>query len=291
MPTAHVLIADITGSTKLYEELPERDALSQISIILARMRTIIDECGGVCINSKGDDTLSVYTEAEQAFAAARAMIETEWANGMAVHAGAYWGEVLNHGTDVFGDAVNTSARLSVLAKPGEVLMGDTTFEQLSERNRALCVSMGGLKLKGKADPVRVHSFAVGDMDTQTVLFGAKEADNGPRTESAALQAGEREWTLTNGQSVMVGRSADCEAVLEHPWVSRKHGSFELRAAQLEYTDHSSSGSTVITADGQEFSLQRRSMPLNGEGVVLVGTRDPSIETSAVRYATNDLMRD
>ncbi len=62
----------------------------------------------------------------------------------------------------------------------------------------------------------------------------------------------------------------------------------LRAAQLEYTDHSSSGSTVITSDGQEFTLQRRSMLLSGEGLVLVGTRDRSMTGSIIRYSTNDL---
>lgn len=291
MPTAHVLIADITGSTRLYETLPEHEAMAQINAVISRMQTIIASCGGAWINSKGDDTLSVYDDAESAFAAARSMIETDWDNDMAIHAGAYWGEVLTNGTDVFGDAVNTSARLSVLAKPGEVLMGDTTFEELGERNQALFVSMGGLKLKGKSQPVKVHSFSVSDMDTQTVLFGAKETQFGPRTESAALCWGDAEQILSDGESLMVGRSTDCDAVLEHPWVSRKHGSFELRAAQLEYTDHSSSGSTVVTSDGQEFALQRRSMQLNGDGYVLVGTRDRSIATSAIRYSTNDLTQD
>lgn len=291
MPTAHVLIADITGSTKLYEQLSDRDALAQISIILARMRSIIEENTGHCVKSQGDDTLSFFGEADQAFQAARAMIQTDWAYGLAVHAGIYWGDVLSQDSDIYGDAVNTAARLASLAKPSEILMGDTVYDRLSDRNRALCVSMGGLKLKGKREATRVHSFAVSDMDTQTVLFGATDTTIGRRTESVALACNGAEWSLLDGQSLMVGRSADCQAVLDHPWVSRKHGSFELRAAQLEYTDHSSSGSTVITSDGQEFSLQRRAMLLNGEGLVLVGTNDQTIAGSVIRYATNDLVPD
>ncbi|MEW9919095.1 adenylate/guanylate cyclase domain-containing protein [Marimonas sp. MJW-29] len=291
MATAHVLIADVTGSTKLYDRMSDREALSRISGILARMRTIVEENGGTCVKSQGDDTLSHFSDADSAFKAARAMIEDDWPDGLAVHAGAYHGELVTHEADIYGDAVNTAARLATLAKPGEILLGDTVFEKLSERNRALCVSMGGLKLKGKESPVRVHSFAVGDLDTQTVLFGAKSVDTGPRTDSVALSCNGAAWTLTDGQSIMVGRSADCEARLAHPWVSRKHGSFELRAAQLEYTDHSSSGSTVITADGQEISLQRRSMLLSGVGMILVGTRDATLSDSVIRYATNDLVPD
>jgi class 3 adenylate cyclase len=291
MAEAHVLIADITGSTKLYDQMSDHDALAQISTVLDRMRAIIEENDGNCVKSQGDDTLSFFSEADQAFKAARMMIEADWNFGLAVHVGAYWGDVLSHDADIYGDAVNTSARLAALAKPGEVLIGDTVFERLSVRNQVLFVSMGGLKLKGKREPTRVHSFAVGELDTQTVLFGAKPSNLGRRTESVALVCGEGNWSLTDGQSVTVGRSPDCHAILEQPWVSRKHGSFELRAAQLEYTDHSSSGSTVVTSDGREYALQRRAMLLNGEGMVMVGTRDRAMAGSIILYTTNDLVPD
>ena len=286
-----MLIADITGSTPLYERLPEHEALHHISTTLDQMRRLIAEAGGTCVKSKGDDTLSHFATADAAFAAARNMIELQLDADLAIHAGIHCGELLTHDTDVYGDTVNTTARLSSLAKPGEVLLGDATFDALDERTRALCVSMGGLKLKGKAHPVKVHSFSVSDMSTQTVLFGATQASSGPRTESVAIDVGGAEISLGDGQSLIVGRAPDCDAVLSDPWVSRKHGVFELRAAQLEYTDHSSSGSTVITSDGREYSLQRRSMLLNGEGMVLIGTRDPAQAASIVRYATNDLVPD
>ena len=288
---AHVLIADITGSTPLYEALPEHEAMAQINLILDRMRSIIAEHGGTCVKSKGDDTLSWFSQADQVFAAARAMIQTDWDHGLAIHAGAYCGELLSQGSDVYGDTVNTAARLSALAKPNEVLLGDTVFSELEDATRALCVSMGGLKLKGKRAPVRVHSYAVSDMSTQTVLFGAARNGSGPRTESVELRCNGATLSLTDGETLMIGRAPDCDAVLSAPWVSRKHGVFELRAAQLEYTDHSSSGSTVITSDGREYALQRRSMLLNGEGMVLIGTSDPAQEGSVVRYATNDLVPD
>lgn len=291
MATAHVLIADITGSTSLYDRLSDQDALAQISTILAQMRSIIEDNGGHCVKSQGDDTLSFFGDAESAFKAARSMIQADWGEGLGVHAGAHCGDVLSQDSDIYGDAVNTAARLAALAKPGEVLVGDTVFEQLAAPLQALFVSMGGVKLKGKRDATRVHSFAVSDLSTQTVLFGMKDSPIGPRTESAMLSCDAQEWSLLDGESVMVGRSSDCQAVVEHPWVSRKHGIFELRAAQLEYTDHSSSGSTVITSGGQEYTLQRRSMLLSGEGMVLVGTRDKTISSSIIRYSTNDLVPD
>lgn len=289
MATAHVLIADITGSTKLYDQLSDLDALAQISMILARMRETIEEFGGHCVKSQGDDTLSFFGDADQAFKAGRNMIEAEWSYGLAVHAGLYCGDVLSQDADIYGDAVNTAARLATLAKPNEVLIGDTVFEHLSDEIKSLCVSMGGIKLKGKKQATQVHSFAVSDMSTQTVLFGAPDTTLGRRTESVTLNTDTAKVTLTDAETAKIGRAMTCNLVLDHPWVSREHGSFELRSAQLEYTDHSSSGSTVITGDGQEFAIHRRSMLLNGEGLVLVGTRDKTATASVVHYATNDLV--
>ncbi len=289
METAHVLIADITGSTKLYDRLPDHEALAQISIILAEMRSIIEKNGGHCVKSQGDDTLSYFSHADHAFQAARSMIEANWEYGLGVHAGASWGELIMQDADIYGDAVNTAARLAGLARPGELMISNRMFEKLSPPNRENWVSMGGIKLKGKSAPTRVHSFTASDTAVQTMLFGVTDVPLGPRTESVALGCNGSDWTLNDGDTLMVGRSPECKAILDYPWVSRMHGSFELRSAQLEYTDHSTSGSTVITSSGQEIPLQRRSLLLTGEGMVLIGTRDRGIKAAVIHFATNDLL--
>ena len=291
MANAHLLIADITGSTKLFDQAPADDALARVRAVLDRMREIIAANNGHCVKSVGDDTLSLFSKADNVYNAAREMIETDWADGLGVHIGASRGNVVSKGVDLYGDAVITTARLASLAKPGEFLIDETVFEGLSREHQLTFVSMGGLKLKGKSEATRVHSFTVGELDAQTVFRGSGNTTLGRRTESVMLTHEEDSWSLIDGETVVVGRAEDCEAVLEHPWVSRKHGKFELRASQLEYTDHSSSGSTVITSGGREFALQRRSMLLNGEGMVLVGTSDPTMAKSIIHYATNDLVPD
>ena len=285
MAKAFVLIADITGSTKLYEQLSDRDALTQISIILARMRTIIEEAQGHCVKSQGDDTLSFFGQADQAFGAARAMVESDWSYGLSVHAGVYFGDIVGQENDIYGNTVNTAARLAALAKPGEVLLGGTVFDALSEPNRLACVPMGELTLKGKKAGTRTYSFSVSELTTQTVVFQAKTAPVERSRTTVELSCEGRSWTLSDGQSLMVGRSPDCTINLQHPWVSRKHGTFELRAAQLEYTDHSSSGSVVVTSDNMQFEVQRRATLLTGQGCVLVGTSSETQTDSRIEYST------
>lgn len=291
MATACVLISDITGSTGLYDRFTQREALGQISLVLARMRAIIEQSSGNCVKSQGDDTLSFFAGPEHGFHAARAMVEEDWAHGLAIHAGLFHGDVLSMDRDIYGDAVNTAARLAALAKPGEVLAGGAAYDRLPAAARDRFVAMGGLRLKGKADPVRVYSYMASQIATQTVVFGTRGAQQGPRTESAGISCNGRDWRMTEGESLSIGRAAGCDICLPHAWVSRQHGRLDLRGAQLEYTDHSSSGSSVVTADGQEFGVHRRATLLNGTGTVLIGTHDRGRNDSLLRYETNDLIPD
>ncbi len=284
-------MADITGSTPLYEKLSQQEALNHISLILARMRTIIEETGGHCIKSQGDDTLSVFREAEQGFDAARIMIEEEWEHDLSLHAGLFFGEVLRHDNDIYGNAVNTAARLASLAKPGELLIGDEAFDRLSVDNQGHFVSLGGIKLKGKQDATRAYSFTANQIGNQTVVFSSQLPKLGRRTESATFEMPGASWTISDGETLTIGRSGECDVVLPHAWVSRQHAKIELRDQQLEFTDHSSAGSSVLTSDGQEFQIHRRATMLNGEGLLLFGTADRTAENSTMRYATNDLIPD
>lgn len=291
MANASVLIADITGSTALYERLDQQDALNRVSLILARMRTIIEETRGYCVKSQGDDTLSVFRRPGEGFEAARQMLQDEWDSGLSLHAGLSFGEVLRHGNDVYGNAVNTAARLAALAKPGELLVDGAGFDLLAADGQDACVSLGGITLKGKMSATRVFSYTSNLQlnQTQTVFLGKSGPKPGRRTESVEVTAGQAGWTLLEGQSLSVGRSEDCDIVFRHGWVSRQHGKLELRGQQLEFTDHSSAGSIVLTDQGQEFEVHRRTTLLSGEGHLLFGTNDRNAENSSLRYATNDLI--
>ena len=135
MPLACVLISDITGSTQLYEKESNERALEFISPVLDRMRELIAARDGHCVKSKGDDTIAFFRHPDWAFEAAWDMINEDWDHGMSIHAGMYFGEVLHQEAGLYGNAVNTAARLASLAKPGEVLIGENCFNQMSEHNQ------------------------------------------------------------------------------------------------------------------------------------------------------------
>ncbi len=288
MPSACVLISDITGSTQLFEVEPNAVALDRISAVLERMRQIVEALGGTCIKSQGDDVLSFFTRPEQAFQAARQMIHEEWYGALSVHVGLYHGEFLTRDGDIYGPPVNTAARLASLAKPGEMLLGDRCFDLLAPASQEQLTLIGELQLKGKPEPVRVHACSVTELSQQTVIFAKKDQDRSARIDSALFTYLERKWQISEGETLTIGRSDENDIVLNQAWVSRKHGTVSVRRGQLEYSDHSSTGSVLRTANGKEIAVHRRATLLNGSGLIFLGTGGLEDTSSAVRFDTSDM---
>ncbi len=290
MPNSCVLMTDITGSTQLYETVSNEVALAQIDRMLMRMRVIVEDAGGVCVKSQGDDVLSYFESSEAAFQAGWAMINEDWEGGLSVHAGMYFGEFLNHEDDIYGSAVNTAARLASLAKPGELLLGDSCFEGLAGASKARVQLIGDLALRGKATPTKVYACTVAEMVQQTVIFSqVKPAEQrAGRTEFAEFRFQDQLWKIVEGQSLTIGRSADCDIVVELAWVSRSHATLSLRHYQLEISDHSSTG-TVLMRDGDtEVNLHRRATLLTGEGAIQCGMGADHDAANAIRFSTHTL---
>ncbi len=288
MALACVLISDITGSTQLYEVENTTTALTQISTVLARMRQIVEQANGHCVKSQGDDVLSYFAKPDDAFQAAMTMIHEDWDGSLSVHVGLYYGDILSQEGDIYGPPVNTAARLASLAKPGEILLGDECFDLLPPTSKSHLALIGELPLKGKKEPTRVYSCSVLDMSEQTVVFSKKENDRASRTESARFTFQGKVWQIGEGESLSIGRSAENEIVLDQAWISRKHSVVSVRRGQLEYTDHSSTGSVLQTGDGKEITVHRQATLLNGTGVIYLGSGASLDKSSAVSFDTQDM---
>lgn len=288
MPLACVLISDITGSTQLYENESNAAALAQVSKVLARMRGIVEENGGKCVKSQGDDVLSYFEHPEPAFQAARAMIHEPWPAGLSVHVGTYFGEILYHENDIYGSAVNTAARLSSLAKPGEILVGDQGYDDLDPDTQAQLLMIGELQLRGKAGPTRVFSCSVADLSEQTIIFSRGDKDRSGGLDFAEIRLGDQSWQIAEGENLTLGRSKDCDIVLKQAWVSRKHAVLSIRRWQLEFTDHSSTGSIIRMADGRDVPLHRRATLLNGAGSIFLGPATHQDDSERIFFTTHEL---
>lgn len=151
---AAVLFADIVG----YSDLAARDealALRLLRSFQAASRAAIPRFGGRVVKFLGDGVLAEFSSTRAAIGAAVSLGEElarragEGALGEpALRTGIHVGDVTASEGDIFGDGVNTAARLHAVAEPGEILVTGDVFRQLKQRREIEFEPRGERELKG-----------------------------------------------------------------------------------------------------------------------------------------------
>jgi class 3 adenylate cyclase len=189
--TVTVLFADVTGSTALGERLDPEAARKLMARYFEVARAILERHGGTVEKFIGDAVMAVFgvpqLHEDDALRAVRAAAELrDGVIDVQLRIGVNTGEVVAGGggeTLVTGDAVNVAARLEQAARPGEVLIGETTLALT--RVAVEVEPVEAITAKGKAEAVPGHRLV-------RVLEGA---DPFARRLDAPLVGREREQRL------------------------------------------------------------------------------------------------
>jgi len=293
-----LLLADITGSTPLYEQVGDAAALGRINDCLHQLRSIVAEEGGTFLRSKGDDVLCYFPDPGSALKAARRMQSRQGAGPLAIHAGVHFGPVIHAHDDIFGDAVNLTARLTATAKPGEVLVSQAFVDQLPESDARNLRVLDSITFKGKSAATRVYSLLDADVDARTEMaFGPGAGHTrlrqrtGAADVSVTLRYGGRTLHCTERTSLSIGRATDCDVVIAQLWVSREHATIAVRRGRVQLDDRSSSGTYVSMHDGSELFMRRESAFLTGSGTISPAMRPTDARAELIHYEVVRTPRD
>ncbi len=177
-----VLMSDIRGYSTISEHTDPSRLAQQLNRHRAEMNRAILDAGGTVMQYVGDAVMAVFgapeptpDHADRALVAANAMhaaqvaVNAQWLTeglepfplGIGLSTGDVVAAML--GSDerleytVVGDAVNLCQRLQQFAADGEIVVSDTTWEQLSTKPAA--EDLGPHLVKGRSTPVRPHRIA------------------------------------------------------------------------------------------------------------------------------------
>lgn len=169
-----VLFSDIRGFTSISERLSPTDVAALLNDYFTRMTDIVFEFGGSLDKYIGDAVMALFgapfTGEEDAVNAVRAAVKMQAAlakgpgskDGLSIRIGINTGVVIagNIGSPkrmdytVIGDAVNVAQRLEAIAKPGQILIGGSTYEKV--KDRFLLNEIGRQHVKGKDEEVVIY---------------------------------------------------------------------------------------------------------------------------------------
>ncbi|MEE8112995.1 MAG: adenylate/guanylate cyclase domain-containing protein, partial [Nitrososphaerales archaeon] len=158
-----VMFADVTGSTKLYETLGDEDANRIIGKTIDIMARITEGYRGFVIKTIGDEIMCRFSSANDCVRAAiecqeeiSAGIQGEDTQ-ISIKVGLHFGPaILMEDGDVFGDAVNVSARMAGIAKGAQIITTQETVNLLDADLQDMSRRFDKTNVKGKEQEIIVH---------------------------------------------------------------------------------------------------------------------------------------
>jgi len=269
-----VLFADISGSAKLYETLGDAEALATVERCLAIIQQACVESGGRVIKTIGDEVMAVFPAADGAARASTDMQSrisaqrTSRGAPLAIHVGFNFGPVLEEGNDVFGDAVTIAARLSTLARGGQVFTSAPTVAELAPALRARTRSQQAQTVKGKQKDIDLFELVWQETEDELTALSTHVKF---RPAHLTLKHGDRQIDLSEAvPTLSIGRDLQNDVVIADRKASRLHARIERRRDKFVLIDHSSNG-TYVTVQGEvEIALRREELVLRNRGQVSFG---------------------
>lgn len=286
-----ILFADIADSTSLFEKHGDETARGAISSVLKVLLDEAEKHQGKLVKTIGDEIMCTFPKANHALLAAVEMQNTVSGNfvlgnhPIAVRVGFHFGDVIEEGNDVFGDAVNVAARMTGYAKKGQIITNSITYKSCILPPMLMHRSLGKTKVKGKLLPVEIIEI-LWQQDTSQVTRVTSALDiKLPETKSQLkLILDDKEQIMTDqSPTKTIGRGDDCDIQVAMLMASRMHGDIQYGGDNFKYTDESTNGTWVAQNGGEPIRIHRDSIVLHGEGQITFGEPDFSNLKQLLQY--------
>lgn len=290
--SAAVLIADVVGSTPLYESSGSIKALALIEECLKSLTSIVEAEGGQVVRSMGDDILCTFHDPGDAVRTASLMLEDQARRLLEIHVGIDYGVVVRDPTGVYGDTVNVAARMLALAKPGEIITTEAVVSMLTGDEREYVRLLDSKTVKGKSTPMNIYSVFKDDHDLtchigedgyRTIRLRSVEIPDPPKAVVTLIYGGGTIERRERDPVYRVGRSRKSDLVIDEPCVSREHALITVRRGRVTATDLSSTGTWIVQGDDEPVLIRRDVIYLTSDGLLSLGVRPREDGPTIIRY--------
>jgi class 3 adenylate cyclase len=152
--TLAVMFLDIVDYTRTTARL-KRDKVTELQELFDELSlpTFLKYNGNV-VKKIGDAFLITFKSPTNALLCGiELQNEFKKSKKLKIRIGIHTGEVIVKDNDIYGDAVNTTARLQNLAKPGHIVFSGAVFLVIN-KNEIPAIHLGQKRLKGLPHPIR-----------------------------------------------------------------------------------------------------------------------------------------
>ena len=283
-----VLFVDISGSSRLYQELGDAAASRRVRDCLDRLRQVVHTYEGRVIKNMGDGLMCHFVHAHHALEAAAAMqmaiedLDDQQGPKLGIHVGCHFGQVVERAGDLFGDTVNIAARVATVARTGQIIATRETIERLDERLELNARLLNTVSVKGRRDAITVFDYMWHKQGDLTVVGQPATPRGNARLKLTCLG---RDVYLerTGAGTISLGREPSCDIPVNDREASRRHATIEVRGDKFVLLDHSSNGTYVATIGATEICLRREEMILPARGRIALGLSTAAPHVTPVEF--------
>lgn len=274
-----ILFADVSGSTRLFETRGDEAARHLIGSILIALAEVAAHHGGTVVKTIGDEIMCTFPGPLYGMLAAtdmqrRIKNDAEFArDNLAIRIGLHHGDALVENGDVFGDAVNTAARMAdkTLARRDQIVTTASTVSGITHTAGLRVRSLGAVRVLGKQAPIEVVDVLwqedIAHVTTVQRVMAVSEAVDCVRL---LLRFKSQVFELDEGTPFSIGRDPASSLVVETEWVSRNHALIEWKRGYFMLADRSTNGTWLRIGDDDELLVHRDETHLRRSGSISLG---------------------
>jgi len=276
-----ILFADVAGSTRLFETKGDVEARRLCSMVLDALSIVCQQYGGRVIKTIGDEIMCTIPTALDGLLAARDM-QRKMArdinfvrDSLAVRIGLHYGPALEENGDVYGDAVNTAARMASLAKREQIVTTATTVSGVGPKAPETR-GLGRARVSGKLLPIEIVDV-IWQEDTSGMTMVQSAIRVGDLQGAAPVKnklklrhRGNLIELTEDSEPFMMGREASNGLQVEADWVSRTHAQIEFKRGHFMIIDRSTNATYVTIGQDVELRVHRDELHLRKSGTISMG---------------------
>lgn len=287
-----ILFADVCRSTQIFEQYGDVKAREIISNCLSALTQIVHKYGGEVVKTIGDEIMVTLPDGTAGVLAACDMQRrvTNDLNlvrhNIAIRVGLHFGPVIcEEDGDVFGDAVNVSARMAGLAKGQQIVTTQSTVKDVPAAQGIEVRSLGKTRVKGKLMPIEIVDVLwQEDTSNVTMVSAALKIDDLPTRITMTVRYRNRDIQLKDvSPPFTMGRDRQNDLIVDDEWVSRNHASIEFRKGYFVLVDRSTNGTYLTTEGDEEIRVHRDEVHLRKTGVISLGQTASNRDDDSLLY--------
>ena len=277
-----VMFTALSGIDQIARSSGDAASLVTLQRFIDHLRLLAGANGGEVIDTIGSELFIVFERADAALQCACLMQRDVHQHAslsdprISLSIGMHYGAAYRKDASIYGDSVNTAARVKSQCNPGRILMTWETKITLHHQNLEFVRPFDRVAVKGKTRPLTLFEalWAPDDMNKTSAMSAM--IDTGYLKDLAADSlevrlAGERR-TISNAMTPMtLGRGRQCDLPVECSTASRLHCRIEHRRGKFVLVDTSTNGTHLVRSDGSQALLKREQAVLTGRGRFALGT--------------------